>query len=355
MVVGLYCDLCVVVVIVPNDGVLQMRKLLLLVVCFAMIAGFASAAEVTMKVGHSMPTDTSRHKALIAFKEYVEKESKGAIEVQMYPSGQLGKEAEMLESLKMGEIEGYLGGVFDAIIPMLNLYLMPFVYPDAGALMAVSNSPLGQKINDSAEVNGIKILANGDAGSRNYTNSVRPIKTPKDLEGLKMRTPPVDAIIMSMEAVGGNPVSIAYAETYMALKTGVADGQENPFMNIATMKFQEVQKYMTVVHYMFNPEPFCVGLEWFNNLKPEYQKIITDGAWVYTKVQNDIRANTSDMYLKMIKDAGVEVYVPTPKEYAMFAAKCVPVYQKYIDRGDFTKADFDEAKAIVAKYEASKK
>ncbi len=149
-------------------------------------------------------------------------------------------------------------------------------------------------------------------------------------------------------------MAIAYAETYMALKTGVADGQENPFMNIVTMKFHEVQKYMTVVHYMFNPEPFCVNLEWFDSLKPEYQKIIADGAWVYTKEQNAMRANTSDMYLQIIEDAGVEVYYPTPEEYAQFAAKCKSVYAKYIERGDFTQEDLDEVRAIVKKYEAEK-
>ncbi len=331
-----------------------MKKFMLLVLMVAMFAGISSAAEVTMKIGHSMPTDTSRHQAVVAFKKYVEEKSNGAIEVQIFPSGQLGKEAEMVESLKLGEIEGYLGGVFDAVTPMLNLYLMPFIYPDQGALMAVAKSDIGKKVEKSAEDNNIKILATGDAGSRNYTNNVRPIKTPEDMKGLKMRTPPVDAIIMSMEAVGGNPVSIAYAETYMALKTGVADGQENPFMNIVTMKFHEVQKYLTVVDYMFNPEPFCVNLEWFDGLKPEYQKIITDGAWIYTDTQNSIRANTTEKYLNEIKDAGVEVYVPTPEQYKMFADKCKPVYQKYIDRGDFTKADLDEVKAIVKKYEESK-
>ncbi len=330
-----------------------MKKFMLLVLMVALFAGISSAAEVTMKIGHSMPTDTSRHQAAEAFRKYVEDKSKGAIEVQIFPSGQLGKEAEMLESLKLGEIEGYLGGVFDAITPMLNLYLMPFIYPDQGALMAVAKSDIGKKIEKSAEANNIKILATGDAGSRNYTNNVRPIKTPDDMKGLKMRTPPVDAIIMSMEAVGGNPVSIAYAETYMALKTGVADGQENPFMNIVTMKFHEVQKYLTVVDYMFNPEPFCVNLEWFEGLKPEYQKIITDGAWIYTDTQNSIRANTTEKYLNEIKDAGVEVYVPTPEQYKMFADKCKPVYQKYIDRGDFTKADLDEVQSIVKKYEES--
>ena len=332
-----------------------MKKIMLLVLMVLMAAGIATAAEVTMKIGHCMPQDSSRHKACNIFKEYVEKESNGAIEVQLFPASQLGKEAELVESLKMGEIEGYVGGIYDALSPMLNLYLMPFIFPDQGALIAVTESDMGKKIEKSALENGVQILATGDAGSRNYTNNVRPIKTPADMKGLKMRTPPIDAIIMSMEAVGGNPVAIAYAETYMALKTGVADGQENPFMNIVTMKFHEVQKYMTVVHYMFNPEPFCVNPDWFSSLKPEYQKIIQDGANIYTKEQNAMRANTSDMYLNTIKDAGVEVYYPTPEEYAQFAKKCESVYGKYIERGDFTQADLDEVRAIVKKYEAGKK
>ena len=332
-----------------------MKKIMLLVLMVMMFAGVLNAAEVTMKIGHCMPQDSSRHKACIIFKEYVEKESNGAIEVQLFPASQLGKEAELVESLKMGEIEGYVGGIYDALSPMLNLYLMPFIFPDQGALIAVTESNMGRKIEKSSLMNGVQILATGDAGSRNYTNNVRPIKTPDDMVGLKMRTPPIDAIIMSMEAVGGNPVAIAYAETYMALKTGVADGQENPFMNIVTMKFHEVQKYMTVVHYMFNPEPFCVNPAWFGSLKPEYQKIIQEGAQIYTKEQNAMRANTSDMYLNTIKDAGVEVYYPTREEYALFAKKCGSVYGKYIERGDFTQADLDEVRAIVKKYEAGKK
>jgi len=124
---------------------------------------------------------------------------------------------------------------------------------------------VGERIAQTAEANGLKILATGDGGGlRNITNNVRPITSPDDLKGLKMRTPPITSIIKIMEALGANPVSIPYAETYMALKTGVADGQENPFINIATMKFHEVQKYMTVVNYQFHPETFPVSLTWFN-------------------------------------------------------------------------------------------
>ncbi|MDC7232468.1 MAG: TRAP transporter substrate-binding protein [Spirochaetales bacterium] len=300
----------------------------------------------TMKFGHSMPNDTSRHQSLLKFKDYVESKSEGQIVVEIYPSGQLGKEAEMLEALKLGSQEGYIGGVFDSITPKLNLYLMPFLFADQDALMRFAQSDLGMEINKDAENYGIKLLANGDAGSRNPTNNIRPIKTPADMAGLKMRTPPVEAIIKTMEALGANPVSIPYVEVYMALKTGVADGQENPFMNIATMKFQEVQKYMTIMHYQFNPEPFCVALDWYNSLPSDLQQIVQEGADLYTVEQNKMRAESSDMYLQIIKDAGVEVYTPTAAERQQFIDACAPVYDYYIGKGFFTQAELDKAIAI---------
>ncbi len=301
----------------------------------------------TMKFGHSMPNDTSRHQSLLKFKDYVESKSEGQIVVEIYPSGQLGKEAEMLEALKLGSQEGYIGGVFDSITPKLNLYLMPFLFADQDALMRFADSDLAAQINKDAEQYGIKLLANGDAGSRNVTNNIRPVHTPADMKGLKMRTPPVEAIIKTMEALGANPVSIPYVEVYMALKTGVADGQENPFMNIATMKFQEVQKYMTIMHYLFNPEPFCVALDWYNSLPADLQQIVQEGADLYTAEQNKMRADSSDQYLQIIKDAGVEVYTPTAAERQQFIEACAPVYDYYIGKGFFTQAELEEAIAIA--------
>jgi tripartite ATP-independent transporter DctP family solute receptor len=327
--------------------------MMLVVLCFVWPEGQKEEAPAgqqvyTMKVGHSMPTETSRHQSLLEFKEYVEAKSDGRVVVEIYPSGQLGKEAEMLEALKLGSLEGYLGGVFDSITPKLNLYLMPFLFKDQDALMLLSKSSLGEAIHRDSENYGIKLLAVGDAGSRNFTNNIHPIMEPADMKGLKMRTPPVEAIIKTMESLGANPVSIPYVEVYMALKTGVADGQENPFMNIATMKFQEVQKYMTVVHYLFNPEPFCVSLDWYNSLPADLQVILKEGADLYTEKQNKMRADSSDEYLQIIKDAGVEVYYPSAEERKMFIDACAPVYDYYIGKGFFTEEDLNKAISIAS-------
>jgi len=314
----------------------------------AMGSAFAQGTKVyKLKLGHASSTESTRHKALLLFKDYVEKESKGRLVVELYPSAMLGNESEMIESLKMGTLEGFVGGVFDAQTPKLNLILMPFFFPSQDALMRVAKSDIGKMIMKDAEKYGIKMLAFGDGGSRHFTNSKRPIKAPADFKGLKIRTPPLESIMKCIEAMGGNPVSIPYGETYMALKTGVADGQENPLANIGDMKFYEVQQYMTLIAYQFHPEPFDLNLAWYNSLPADLQKILEAGAWLYTEKQNEFRRGSNDKYFKMITDAGVVVYTPTEKEREEFVKACAPVYDYFVKKGLFTQADLDAMRRIA--------
>lgn len=302
----------------------------------------------TLKIGHASTTEATRHKALLVMKEYVEKESQGRIKLEIYPAETLGNEAAMIEAMKLGTLEMFVGGVFDSQTPMLNLYLMPFFFPTQEDLMKVSRSALGDKIRESAEKDGIKILAVGDGGSRQITNNVRPIKSPADMKGLKLRTPPIESIIEAMKALGANPVSIPYGDTYMALKTNVADGQENPLANIGDMKFFEVQKYMTMIDYQFHPEPIDIGLDVWNKLPADLQKIVEDGAWIFTDEQNRLRRELNDHYYDMIVAGGIQVYKPNQSEVDQFINACLPVYNHFVKKGIFTQADLDEARRIVA-------
>ena len=335
-----------------------MKKLALLVLCVLLVTPFlfsAGEAEAkadkvyTLKVGHASTTEATRHKALLTFKEYVEKESAGRLNIEIYPAGTLGNENDMIEAMKLGTLEMFVGGVFASQTPMLEIYLMPFFFPTQADLMKVSYSDLGTRIMKSAEQYGIKMLAIGDGGSRQFTNNSRPIKTPADMKGLKLRTPPIESIIKSMEALGANPVSIPYGDTYMALKTNVADGQENPLANIGDMKFFEVQKYMTMIDYQFHPEPIDMSLDMWNKLPADLQKIIQDGAWIFTEEQNKYRRELDDYYYDMIVKGGMQVYKPTTAEIALFKKACEPVYDYFIKKGIFTQADLDEMRAIVSK------
>ena len=334
-----------------------MKKLVCLLLCMMLIAPAlfaqgqteATTAKVyTMKLGHASTIESTRHKALLEMEKFVEEKSAGRLQVEIYPGATLGNEGDMIEAMKLGTLEAFTGGVFASQSPMLEIYLMPFFFPTQADLMKVSRSALGDRIRQTAEQYGIKMLAVGDGGSRQITNNARPVRTPADMKGLKLRTPPIESIIKSMEALGASAVSIPYGDTYMALKTNVADGQENPLANIGDMKFFEVQKYMTMIDYQFHPEPFDVNLDFFNSLPADLQKILEEGAWLYTDKQNELRRNLNDYYYDMIVKGGVQVYVPTDAERALFVQACAPVYDYFVKKGIFAQADLDEMRRIVA-------
>lgn len=334
-----------------------MKKFLTLALCLLLVSpmlfsqGQAEkpAQKVyTIKVGHASTTESTRHKGLLEFKKYVEEKSNGQLQIEIYPAATLGKETDMIEAMKLGTLEMFVGGVFASQTPMLEIYLMPFFFPTQADLMKVSHSDLGKRIMASAEAYGIKMLAIGDGGSRQFTNNVRPIKSPADMKGLKIRTPPLESIIKSVEALGASAVSIPYGDTYMALKTNVADGQENPLANIGDMKFFEVQKYMTMIDYQFHPEPIDMGLDMWNSLPADLQQIIQDGAWIYTDTQNKLRRELNDYYYDMIVKGGVQVYTPTDAERAQFVKACEPVYSYFVNKGIFTQADLDEMRRIAS-------
>ena len=206
------------------------------------------------KFAHSMSEATPRHQSMLYFKEEIEARTDGRIQVEIYPNGTMGSEAELMDMVKINAIQGTCGSQFEKANPQYLIYNMPFMFDSAEEFQYVLDSDFEKHIAEGAIANGYYIPATGIAGGyRQFTNNVRPITSPEDIVGLKMRTPPLAPIIKTMEALQANPTQVAYTETYMALKTGVVDGQENPPSNIVDMKFYEVQKYLSIVNYMICP------------------------------------------------------------------------------------------------------
>ncbi len=338
-----------------------MKKTVCMMMCLCVIVSFAAfaggqqeeaaaAAEkpIVMKVAHAQPEHTPRHKSYVMFKEIVEEKTDGMITVEIFPQGQLGVEHDVTEQVKLGTIQSTRCGSFEMITPKLLIYTMPFLFETIEGLHSITRGPVGEKIAESAEENGYKVLATGDAGYfRQITNNVKPITSPADMKGLKLRTPPIESIIKTMEALGANPVSIPYAEVYMALKTGVADGQENPFINIEAMKFNEVQKYLTIVKYQWHPDPFVVNLEWYNKLSPEYQKILSDAAWEAMEYNDSLMKEADEVAFGKIKDSFTEIVELTPEQRQVFIDAVQPVYDYYIEKGLFTMDEIEEIRAAA--------
>jgi tripartite ATP-independent transporter DctP family solute receptor len=306
----------------------------------------AAPGTYTMKIGHSHGTDMPRHLSLLFFEQIVEKNSEGAIDVEVYPGGQLGTEAEMTESVKMGTLEATRGGSFDIVAKKLVLYQMPFLFDNVDDFVAIARGPIGDEVAEQGLEEGVAILATGDAGGfRQWTNNVRPLLTPEDIEGLKIRTPPIESLLKIWEALGANPVSIAYAELYMSLKTGVVDGQENPIVNIYDKKFYEVQKYMTYSNYQIHPDPFFVNAAWLDALPDYLYDIVVDAAKESMKYSDTLMKEKEEAVRDTVEAGFDQVDTLTADQKAVFVDMCKPVYDYFIDEGWITQDLLDRARA----------
>ena len=316
---------------------------------FTVCPSRVSAETYVFKYANTQSENHPRSKSMVFFKNTLEKASSGRIKVELYFSGVLGKEAEVLDMVKLGTVQGCRGGLFERANKKYLMYTLPFLFENAEKVVAVMRSDLGRKINKGAMANGFYIPATGVAGGmRNITNSKRPIKNVADLKGLKMRTPPIDVTIRTFKALGANPQQIPYTETYMALKTKVVDGQENPFSNVVDMKFYEAQKYLSVVNWQVHPDPFYVNPAWYNGL-PDDLKAIFDAVAEATLIYSDtIWLNSETGYYNILKDK-LEVNHLDPKERDGFVEGVKSVWQYYVDQDYFTWSEINEALAIAGK------
>jgi len=309
--------------------------------------GLVFAEDFVFKYSNSQSDTHPRSKSMMLFKENLEEATNGRIKVELYTSGVLGKEAEVLDMVKLGTVQGCRGGLFERANKKYLLYTLPFMFENTDQVLKLMRGAFGQQINQDALANGFYIPACGVAGGfRNITNKLRPIQTVADLKGMKMRTPPIDMTIKTFEALGANPQMVAYTETYMALKQGVVDGQENPFSNTVDMKFYEVQKYLSLVNWQIHPDPFYVNPAWYDSL-PEDLKAAFDAAAVEALEYSDtIWLASENDYFKTLEE-NLDVNALTPEGRAGFVEAVKPVWQSYVDDGSFTWEDINEALAIA--------
>lgn len=281
------------------------------------------AAPITIKFAHGMPPDEEEalHRGVVVFKKMVEQKTAGRVKVDIYPANQLGKEREQFEGVKLGTIEmcmiaeGPMAGFF----PEIMVVGVPYLYANEITAWRSLDGSFGKALfEEMRKKTGVRALGIGENGFRNFTNRVRPIKSPDDMKGLKIRTMENPAHMAMVKALGASATPIAWGEVYMALQQGVVDGQENPVSVIEVSKFNEVQKYLTLDGHVYSILPILINDKFFMSLPPDIQKIITNIAKTATTVQRG--QNVKKVYdgVKSLQDKGMEVYSPTDKELQMF-------------------------------------
>jgi tripartite ATP-independent transporter DctP family solute receptor len=275
---------------------------------------------------------TSAGVTAVYFAKEIDKRTNGRITVQFFPGGQLSSSPEEF-------IGGMTEGAFDMIIlnngswsDFTNAFAglnIPYLYFDFETAYAVLDSEIGKSWQKKAqEETGVICLAWIDIGFRELTNSLREIKTPDDVKGLKLRTMVDDIQMETWKLLGAAVTPVPYAELYTALQQKLVDGQENPVSNITAAKFYEMQPYMTMTNHNFTASIFGFSPVLWAKLSPEDQKLIRELA---IEAQNKGREKTQILKAqqeKIIADYGVKIYYPTAEELEKFQEKIKPVWAK---------------------------
>lgn len=242
-----------------------------------MLAMSATAQAKTFKVGMGDPMDSDQGALAQRFEELVEDLSDGEMQVELFPGGQLGSETGMIQDTRIGKLDFALIGLgnLTPYAPRLGALTMPYALRSHADAVKATTGPLADEWNQIAEKQaGVHIVSWLYSNFRYLTNSKRPVTSLEDLEGMKIRVPQNKIMLATYQAWGASPISMSWPEVFTGLQQGVIDGQDNPDIVNYTMKFQEMQKYLTEVHYQYSLQPIVMGVRTYNKLSDEEREII---------------------------------------------------------------------------------
>lgn len=331
-----------------------MKRLLILmtVMAFVFSAMQVQAADyqkMTIRAATANPTGSLHTTAIDKFKEIVEQESGGKIKVQTFYGGSMGDEQSNVRQLRSKEIHLAVLAVgnLTPFAPQANIFYLPYMFPTIeGAYKLLGNKDFVKKTsNIIAQESGTRPLSWLVGGYRHLTNSVRPVKNINDLQGLKIRVPPVEIQLESFKSWGVEPHPLAWSETFNALQQGVVDGQENPHTVNRDQKFWEVQKYITELHYLLWVGPMLVSESWYQGLNPDTQELIDRAASEAAAYEWKWAAEQDQIALQQCLDHGMEI--TTLEDEPVWQEKARSLWPKFYDQVG-GKEMIDEAVAIIS-------
>jgi tripartite ATP-independent transporter DctP family solute receptor len=251
----------------------------------------------------------------------------GKAKVVVYGSSQLGGDKELLQKLKLGTVDMALPStVMSSEADLFGVFEMPYLVKDRNHMKKIEAEVFWPKIAPEAEKKGLKVVAVWENGYRHITNSKRPINTPADLQGIKLRVPEGKWRVKMFQTYGANPSPMKFSEVFTALQTGVMDGQENPFTQIYSAKFQEVQKFISLTGHVYTPAYVTVGTRKWAALPADVRKILEDTARETQAFVHQKAAQDDDELLGKLRAGGMQVNTPNKDA---FVAASRPVYEDF--------------------------
>ena len=318
-----------------------------LIAAFAVLAAAIvrpALAQIEIKFGHVGEPNSLFAVSAEEFARRANAKLGNKAKVVVFGSSQLGGDKELLQKLKLGTVDIALPStVMSSESDVFGVFEMPYLVKDRAHMGRIERELFWTQLAPEAEKKGLKIHAVWENGYRHVTNSKHPINVPADLQGIKLRVPEGKWRVKMFQAYGANPSPMKFSEVFTALQTGVMDGQENPFTQIYSAKFQEVQKYLSLTGHVYTPAYVAVGAKKWATLPDDVRKVLEDTAketqaFVYAAAEKD-----DTELLGKLKAAGMQVN--TPNKDAFIAASKV-VYDEFAKEVPSAKGVIDRAIAL---------
>lgn len=283
----------------------------------------ASSSSETVEIIFANGTTESMKVGAEKFKEVAEKESNGSIKIKIFPDNQLGSDRVQIESTQFGDIDIGTSSTSPIATMYSDFYLFdaPYLFLNSDEAYAVIDGEVGQSILDGMESIGLRGLALWENGFRNTTSNDKPIKSPDDMKGVKIRTMENDIHIAAWKAWGANPTPMAFTEVFTGLQQGTIDGQENPLGTIDANKLQEVQDYVSMTQHVYTPFIVAMNLDKYNSLTDEQRAAIDKAAEESTIAQREASHQIDEEILTKWENEGITVVEMSDTEKQVFRDK----------------------------------
>ncbi len=295
--------------------------------------GGQSQEKVTLKFSTTTADTSTWTLGAKKFGELISEKTNGRIEVKVYPNDQLsgGNQSKGIEMLMSGstDITFHSNIIYSVMDERFGVISLPFLINDTETADNVLSGEGGEAINKILLEKNIVGLGFGENGFRQLTNNVKPVESPADMSGLKLRIPGIKMFISLYKALGADPITMNFGEVFTSLQQGTIDGQENPTDVISSSKINEVQKYMTVWDYSYDAIIFGMNKDKFESFSAEDQELIREAAKEACEYQRQINREAAATQTQEFIDGGMEVNVLTSEQKAAFKEAVQPVYTEY--------------------------
>lgn len=309
-----------------------MKRLLHATAVAGVVMAFSAPAQAVEWRGWNIhPPGYPNTEGLEFFADAVAERTEGRVEPTVYNNGVLGNQPDAIEQVRQGALDfgNFNLGPMGPVVPAVNVVSLPFIFKSSEHMYRVMDGEVGQMFADAMAEKGIIALSWYDSGARSFYNTQRPVRTPEDVQGMKVRVMNNELYVDMVEALGGNGTPMAFAEVYQALNNGVIDGAENNYPSYESTNHYEVAQYYSLTEHLIIPECVCISKQSWDELSEEDQEIVRQAAIESAEMQRELWQERSQKSREAVMEGGVEINEVENKE--AFQQAMEPVYASFIE------------------------